>query len=90
MIWRSLFAVMLAAGTMVAQAPDQPAFEVASIKPAQPLDRSKILTGQIRIGMKVDGARVDIGYFSLADLIRTAYGIKPYQLQGPDWMKDQR
>lgn len=90
MIRRSFLAVWFAAGMAAAQAPAQPAFEVATIKPSAPLDRAKILTGQAHLGMKVDGARVDIGYFSLADLIRTAYAIKPYQLQGPGWMSDQR
>ena len=27
-------------------------------------------------GMQIDAARVDIGFFSLADLIRTAYAVK--------------
>jgi uncharacterized protein (TIGR03435 family) len=33
---------------------------------------------------------VDIGNLSLADFIRIAYKIKPYQLTGPDWMTAQR
>jgi uncharacterized protein (TIGR03435 family) len=36
------------------------------------------------MGMKVDGAIVDIGSFSLTDLIRTAYEVKDYQISGPD------
>lgn len=83
--------LLLAAGAVFAQAPAaSPAFEVASIKPAPPLDPAKIMSGQLHVGMSIDGARVDIGFFSLADLIRTAYKIKPHQLQGPDWMKEQR
>ncbi len=87
---RSCLAVLFAAGVVAAQAPAQPAFEVATIKAAAPLDRAKLLAGQAHLGMKVDGARVDIGYFSLADLIRTAYRLMPYQLQGPGWMSEQR
>jgi uncharacterized protein (TIGR03435 family) len=90
MIRRSFLAVWFAAGMAAAQAPAPAAFEVATIKPSAPLDRAKLLTGQAHLGMKVDGARVDIGYFSLSDLIRAAYAIKPYQLQGPGWMNDQR
>lgn len=67
-----------------------PAFEVASIKPAPPLDPAKIAAGQMHIGMSIDAARVDIGYLSLADLIRVAYRMKPYQVVGPDWMSAQR
>ncbi len=66
------------------------AFEVASIKPAPPPDPSKMMNGKMHLGMQVDGARVDIGFLSLADLIRIAYGIKSHQLSGPDWMSAQR
>ncbi len=67
-----------------------PAFEVASVKPAAPLDRSQMLSGQMHVGMKIDAARVDIGGMSLADLIRVAYRVKPYQVSGPDWMAPER
>src|SRR5215467_6333870 len=62
------------------------AFEVASIKPAAPLDPAKIKAGQAHVGMKIDAARVDIGFLSTADLIRVAYKLKSYQLTAPDWM----
>jgi uncharacterized protein (TIGR03435 family) len=65
-------------------------FEVASIKPAPPIEPQKIMAGKLHIGMSVDKARVDIGNLSLADLIRTAYKIKAYQLTGPDWMASER
>lgn len=67
-----------------------PAFEVASIKPSPPLDPNAILSGKMHVGMKTDAARVDIGFMSLADLIRVAYRVKPYQISGPDWMSAQR
>ena len=66
------------------------AFEVASIKLAPPINPAMIMSGQMHIGMKVDGDRVDIGSLSLADLIRIAYNVKPYQVTGPDWMGAQR
>jgi uncharacterized protein (TIGR03435 family) len=65
-------------------------FEVASIKPAQEITPAMILSGKLHLGMSVDGARVDIGYASLADLIPLAYNVKPYQVAGPDWMRSQR
>jgi uncharacterized protein (TIGR03435 family) len=40
--------------------------------------------------MSVDGARVDIGYLSLAELIPLAFDVKPFQVSGPDWMRAQR
>jgi uncharacterized protein (TIGR03435 family) len=79
----------LAAGAAFAQAPAaQPlTFEVASIKPSSPPDQAKVMSGQFRVGMSVDGSRVDLRFMSIADLVRTAYKIKPHQLVTPDWMK---
>src|SRR5579872_3622673 len=83
---RIAFVLALTAGLVFAQ----PAFEVASIKPAPPLNAGMIKAGLMHIGMKIDKARVDIGNMSLTDLIRTAYKLKPYQVSGPDWMGAQR
>jgi uncharacterized protein (TIGR03435 family) len=65
-------------------------FEVATIKPAPPLTPDLIASGKLHAGMSVDGARVDIGFFALGDLIRTAYKLKSYQLTGPDFLTGQR
>ena len=51
---------------------------------------AQIASGQAHLGMNVDAARVDIGSLSLAELIRIAYGVKPYQIQGPDWISAER
>jgi uncharacterized protein (TIGR03435 family) len=69
-----------------------PAFEVASVKPAPPITSlvSQIQSGKMHVGMSIDGARVDIGFMSLADLIPLAYKVKPYQVTGPDWMRQER
>ena len=67
-----------------------PAFEVATIKLSPPMNPSMIAAGKLHVGMQVDAARVDIGFFSLADLIRTAYRVKSYQVSGPDWISGQR
>ncbi len=83
--------LFLAAGTLFGQAPATlPAFEVASIKPAGPLDPAKIMSGKMHIGVSIDAARVDIGNMSLMDLLCFAYTVKPYQVTGPDWMGAQR
>src|SRR5215472_3552550 len=70
-------------------------FEVASVKASAPLDPIKMAQQMQQgvaphIGMKVDGARVDIGYMSLTDIIGNAYKVKKYQITGPDWMAAQR
>jgi uncharacterized protein (TIGR03435 family) len=67
-----------------------PLFEVASVKPAEALTPAMITSGKLHVGMSVDGARVDIGFMSLADLIPLAFNLKPYQISGPDWMNQQR
>jgi uncharacterized protein (TIGR03435 family) len=86
-VWRISAGLVLATGAALGQTA---AFEVASVKPAAPLDRGQILSGQMHVDMKIDAARVDIGSMSLADLIRVAYRVKPYQISGPDWMASER
>jgi uncharacterized protein (TIGR03435 family) len=67
-----------------------PSFEVASVKPSPPL--SSIATGKVsvRLGMTMDGGRVDCSMMTLADLIQRAYEVKPYQVTGPDWLTSER
>jgi uncharacterized protein (TIGR03435 family) len=60
-------------------------FEVASVKPAAPMP-----LGQMRIGMNADGAMVRYTNVSLKDCIRTAYRVKDFQIQGPDWLSNAR
>ena len=63
------------------------AFEVASIKPSGDVTADARAGKMPHVGMKVDVQRVDIGYFTLVQLISYAYKVKPYQIAGPDWMK---
>jgi uncharacterized protein (TIGR03435 family) len=78
--------LLLAAAAAAQTPPAKLAFEVASIKPAEQLDPAKMMSGQAHVGMKIDAARVDIGFLSTADLIRLAYKLKSYQLIGPEWL----
>ena len=86
-------------GALLGQAPAgqtsnaAPAFDVATIRPAPPIQDiiQQLQSGKTSgLGMSVDGARVSMGFQSLADLIRIAYRVKAYQVQGPDWMAQQR
>jgi uncharacterized protein (TIGR03435 family) len=82
--------MILAASSLFGQAP---AFEVATIKPAPSGQEivQQLQSGKMpKLGMVVDGARVNMGFQSLADLIRIAYRVKAYQVIGPDWMSQQR
>ena len=63
-----------------------PTFDVASIKPSEPITPGMVQAGKIHAGMKIDGSRVDIGNFTLMQLITKAYDVKTYQVQGPSWM----
>jgi uncharacterized protein (TIGR03435 family) len=68
-----------------AQADSVPKFEVASVRPSPPLQLP--LVAPVKMGMFVEGGRVDIRLMSLRDLIIVAYRIKPFQLAStPDWM----
>jgi len=81
----TLGAVLLASS--FAQTPAAaPAFDVASIKPSEPITPAMMAGGKIHAGMKIDNARVDIGNFPLMQLICKAYDVKPYQVQGPPWL----
>jgi len=72
-----------------AQTKGAPAFEVASISPSVPL-QTQITTGQIRVGTTITDSRVDLKSASLAELLILAYRLKPHQLTGPDWIKNER
>jgi uncharacterized protein (TIGR03435 family) len=72
--------------TTIVATPSGPKFEVASIKPA-PITNSG---PPAHAGIKIDGARVDIGYWSINQLILRAYGLPAYQLSGPGWTYNLR
>jgi uncharacterized protein (TIGR03435 family) len=62
------------------------AFEVASIKKAEPLNVNAVMSGQMHLGMTVDAAMVNIKSLSLAELLRVAYKVRSFQISGPDWL----
>jgi uncharacterized protein (TIGR03435 family) len=63
----------------------RPSFEVASVKP-----NTSAGPNQIRVGMPGNG-RFNITNMPLAELIRFAYELQPFQLTGgPDWVNSQR
>jgi len=85
--------IVLLSSSAFSQGPASAAltFDVAAIKPAAPLNLAEIAQGKIpKVGMTVEGTRVDIGYMSMADLLRTAYEVKPFQISGPDWINNER
>jgi uncharacterized protein (TIGR03435 family) len=90
-ISQSVASVLAVCAAALAQTPAaRPQFEVASIKPAPPLNPADIAAGKVHLGMTVDGNRVRIGYMSLTELIVTAFKVKRHQVSGPDWMNSER
>ena len=88
-------AACLALTAAAALAQTSPAFEVASIRPAAPLDMAKVVAGiqagqMPKIGPHVDGARAEYTYMALKELIVLAYKVKPFQITGPDWLATTR
>ena len=83
-LFSSISVAMVLAGGSLGQGP---AFEVASVKIAEPITPAMISSGKLHAGMKVDGKRVDIGLMSMAQLICKAYDVKSYQVSGPSWMQ---
>jgi uncharacterized protein (TIGR03435 family) len=60
-------------------------FEVASVRPSQPVGQN-----QVAIGLHMDGSQVHILSFTVQDLMARAYTVKRYQVTGPDWTRTER
>jgi len=67
-----------------------PAFEVASVKPSEPITPAMVQSGRLKMGVSIDSLHVRIDKFSLYELIALAYQIKGHQISGPDWMVTAR
>lgn len=81
-----LSACVVCSCTTLAQQPSEKiAFEVASIKPAQPMPM-----GEMRINMGVDEGMLRYTNVALKDCIRIAYRVKEFQVQGPEWLGSAR
>ena len=81
---------LLSAVFLTVAAGQTPSFDVATIKQAPPFDPAKMMSGGVRMGARIDGARAEYSMMSMADLICKAYDVKPHQVSGPDWMKTTR
>jgi uncharacterized protein (TIGR03435 family) len=65
----------------LAQGPAPPKFDVASIKPA---------VGGMRPDVKTSPGSLTMRNQSLLYLIQWAYDTPPFQIEGPDWLNDNR
>jgi uncharacterized protein (TIGR03435 family) len=88
----ALIFFLAAAGAAPAQAPQgQLSFDVATVKPAAPLDMQRLAAdmqaGRMpKIGPQIDATRATYSYMSLDQLIAMAWNVRPYQVSGPDWL----
>jgi uncharacterized protein (TIGR03435 family) len=88
-----MICVVLSAIAAFAQT--KPSFEVATIKPSPPMDPAKMLAamqagGKMPVGATIGSGRAEYLYLDLKTLMTYAYGVKPYQITGPDWMATTR
>lgn len=87
--------ICLALSAIATLSQTKPAFEVATIKPSPPLDPAKIAAalqagGKLPVGATIDSNGAEYLYLDLKSLMTYAYGVKPYQISGPDWMSTTR
>lgn len=82
---KMILLVALFAGSLLAQAPPNPKFEVASVRPSQPTG-----TDRVDIGVHRDGAQMRMVSLPMRDYIARAYRLKLYQVTGPDWLTTER
>ena len=86
MFWKSstVACVLLAAGVALGQSSAGLSFEVASVKP--------VPSGETRAWRRptLGPDRIDLGNVTLWYCVSYAYGMKSYQMSGPDWLRHVR
>jgi uncharacterized protein (TIGR03435 family) len=81
---RAVVVAAIAAASVSAQ--QLPSFDVASVKASPPFDAQKVLSGQQRLGMRMDAGRVEIDGLPVSEIINTAFRVKSYQVTSPSWL----
>jgi uncharacterized protein (TIGR03435 family) len=76
---------LLLCGAAYAQPSEKLAFQVVSIKPAEPMPMN-----QVRMNRSSDPGRVRLTGFALKDLIRLAYRVKDFQVEGTERIDNAR
>jgi len=89
---RNILAIAVLAAAASAQ--PRPAFEAASIRPSAPIDgptmMAMVRSGKMPMGAHISSTRAEYDYLDLRTLLTYAYGARPYQITGPDWMQTTR
>jgi uncharacterized protein (TIGR03435 family) len=81
---RTILLATLGTGFLLAQAPKDLKFEVASVRPSKPS------TDRVDIGLHLDGAQVRIVSLPMRDYIARAYRLKLYQVTGLEWLSSEK
>jgi uncharacterized protein (TIGR03435 family) len=78
---------LLLAPLAFSQTPKRAEFEVASVRASAPNQGNG---AQTPAAAQVDPSRIRMTYLTMQDFIVRAYGVKAYQVIGPDWFKTDR
>jgi uncharacterized protein (TIGR03435 family) len=82
-----LVLALLAAPLVFAQPPQRLEFEVASIRPAVPNQGNG---AQTPASAQLNPSQIRLTYLTMKDFIVRAYGVKAYQIIGPEWFTTDR
>src|SRR5579863_3874344 len=83
-------AAALTFGAWAQSADEQLTFEVASVKPAAPMPPGKMMVRTQGGPGTPDPGHLNYTNVSLKNLIVNAFGVKSYQISGPDWLDSER
>jgi uncharacterized protein (TIGR03435 family) len=90
-IWAGVaLAAFMSGGAFGQTSPPSPVFEAADVR-LRPMDPFKsALTDSTMSGGLIPGGRYELHQASMADLIRTAYGLRDYEVfGGPSWLETE-
>lgn len=79
--------MLFLAPLVFSQTPKRLEFEVASVRPSAP-NQGK--GAQTPAAAQQDPSRIRLTYLNMQDFIVRAYGVKGYQVIGPDWLTTER
>jgi uncharacterized protein (TIGR03435 family) len=82
--------LFLIAALACAASAQPPAFEVASVKPSEPITPAMVRSGRLQMGVSIDAKSVRISKLSLFELICLAFQVKGHQVSGAGWMSTER
>src|SRR6185312_6523993 len=94
MLTRTRIIISIALLAAAASAQPRPAFEAATVRPSAPIDQATMMNmiraGKVPLGAHISATRAEYTYLDLQTLLTYAYGVKRYQITGPDWMSNAR